>query len=1448
MIPRTLVAFTLLLACGVSTAEEFVFVPGVKEPTPEEIAAFRRISTRITAVRLNPLGLQRCSGALPVGPAAGSQDAVTYGLEIIGIPEAQSPLPVGGDLLAGAPHVDVVTASGEPVVGAFPGQVDNSLLNWFPPVRSQGGLGSCASFSTTYYQMTHMTAMARGWDAKNGGDAYRMSPKWAYNLVNGGSNSGSSMGAPISIQMNAGAATWDEFPYDGDFRAWCLNGNTWRNAVRRRIAATGTISGLDSDEGLDILKALLVNGYVLTFSTYVNSWVQATIPDDLSTADDDPWVGQFICSYQNGYNGSHGMTIVGYNDYIWCDLNGNSTVDDGEKGALKIANSWGTGDWNGGFRWISYDALKRVSSVPGGPTAGRAAAFTSAYWITARPSYTPQMIGVFTVNHPRRNQMGIRTGKSSTSDSDPETVKVVYHLNNNGGAYAFDGSSTPCDGAFAVDFTDLEPDQAAEMRYYLGMQDNAIGPEEGLIKSFELQDADGTVLAAYTGPEVAVADSTTEYVYIDYACPAPPVTVTVAAQDASASEAGPDSGTFRITLSGVTAVPLDVDFALAGSASQNVDYLLKSGTTSIAGTVTIPAGSDFADLSVEPIDDWKVEGAETVEIEISPGAGYAVGAPASAIVSIADDDTVQIVSDCDDDSTMTDYIYVPEGASSSFRIRLSAAPASDVTVKTMAMGSDMDVSVSSGGTLVFTSSDWASWQAVTLSSAEDADTFGGYSLVQCSAAGVETYRIQAVEIDNDSCNLLLDKYAVDVPEGGSAVYQVKCSMAPAADFTVEVKKESGDDDISVSGGASLSFGPADWNSWKTVTLSAAEDLDGYNGAAVIMATPSDSTVGWGRIVATEADNDVPGPGILLSQSEVSVMECMTSTFQVRLSGDPGGSIAVNVSRLSGDADIVVKEGAALDFDSANWCQWRTVTLEALQDPDALNGTAVIECLAPGIADARLTAKEMDRDAPRVVTDVWGIAVLEGGSAGFSVRLSRPPQDDVTLAVTHQGGDADISVSSGASLLFTPSDWDSWQPVTVSAAEDADTANGWANFVIEGDGVDNGWMSCNEIDNDVVNILVGTTNLAVAEGSSASLQVRLSADPGGNCTVDLAVSGDSDISVTSGPSLTFDSGDWQDWQTVTIAAAEDADSQNGFAQLTFSATGLNSVFVQLSETDNDILDIVVDASLVMVPEGGTAQLQVRLSGPPSESTGVRISLYSGDADVEVSSSDTLTFSSANWDSWQPVTFAAAEDPDSVDGWTYFQLFGFSGHGLNQLDVTAVELDNDGGNSPPVAYLSGSPTAGCAPLAVLFDAAGSSDDGSITLYEYDFDFDGVLFEPDDSGAALTATSHTYVSAGTYVAAVRVADNGFPALHDVDTVVVVVDPPDSAPPGIVVDAIVVEGTASDDSGTVSVTVGGAGVPVTAGAFSGEASLSGLPDTVIVQATDPALNTATIELAVDN
>ncbi|MDA0767256.1 MAG: sulfatase-like hydrolase/transferase [Verrucomicrobia bacterium] len=91
------------------------------------------------------------------------------------------------------------------------------------------------------------------------------------------------------------------------------------------------------------------------------------------------------------------------------------------------------------------------------------------------------------------------------------------------------------------------------------------------------------------------------------------------------------------------------------------------------------------------------------------------------------------------------------------------------------------------------------------------------------------------------------------------------------------------------------------------------------------------------------------------------------------------------------------------------------------------------------------------------------------------------------------------------------------------------------------------------------VQLSTDGIAVPEGGTATFQVRLSADPGGNITVNTNIfSGDTDLSTTSGGSLSFGSGNWSAWQTVTLTAAPDADSLNSGATFRVSSPQINAV--------------------------------------------------------------------------------------------------------------------------------------------------------------------------------------------------------------------------------------------------------------------------------------------------
>lgn len=105
--------------------------------------------------------------------------------------------------------------------------------------------------------------------------------------------------------------------------------------------------------------------------------------------------------------------------------------------------------------------------------------------------------------------------------------------------------------------------------------------------------------------------------------------------------------------------------------------------------------------------------------------------------------------------------------------------------------------------------------------------------------------------------------------------------------------------------------------------------------------------------------------------------------------------------------------------------------------------------------------------------------------------------------------------------------------------------------------------------------------------------------------------------------------------------------------------------------------VVQVDPVSTPEGGSATVSVKLSANPSGTvTASAIFQGSADPDLTVTSGSSLTFTTGDWNTWHPVTVAAAEDPDTTNGSRLLRLHKTSGSdAVPDKDVTANEADDD-----------------------------------------------------------------------------------------------------------------------------------------------------------------------------
>jgi len=446
----------LLMTLGLSSAlwaEERGL--GARPPTPEEAAY---VNARMTEVR-------------EVAPNALAQARV--------LAEAQR---------RGRSREWVTVRNGLPTVA------DNSPLQYFPPIRSQGSQGSCTAWSSTYYYNTYTQAMDEGYNVSGGDNDHICSPAFIYPLVNGGADNGAYTPLAMSRLNDVGACSWTLKPYSsGDFTSWPSEA-AWVNAMQNRTQASYSIHAT-SAAGLQALKQHLANGNlaVTSFTVY------ATFYDDYPADNTGINNGVYYCA-DGSLEGGHAVTLIGYDDNkSYLDHRDAQT----HYGAFLLANSWGsgwgvvnsTGSGSKGYFWVAYDMFLTSTFGP------------DAYYNSDRDNYRPRLYVAVGVNHLPRDQVRVRAGLTASP-----LWTSYYAVNLDGGSDLAVADAN----RIAVDMTDgcsligTDPAQAfAQLRV------DAHATTSGTITSadfYEDLDGDGTYWStSSTDPTVTVGPGAIGY-------------------------------------------------------------------------------------------------------------------------------------------------------------------------------------------------------------------------------------------------------------------------------------------------------------------------------------------------------------------------------------------------------------------------------------------------------------------------------------------------------------------------------------------------------------------------------------------------------------------------------------------------------------------------------------------------------------------------------------------------------------------------------------------------------------------------------------------------------------------------------------------------------------------------------------------------------------------------
>ena len=370
---------------------------------------------------------------------------------------------------------NLLAETGSAGVATLPESVDNSSNEngkYFPEIDNQGDVGSCTAWANGYYQFTYTMnkSLNRVTTPEN-----TFNPMWIYTKINYGIDKGSVFSNAYDFLSHQGALQMQTMPLykngiaDKDYLTWHASKEYWEKASDYRLKSFNTLA-LDTE----LIKTALANGEILTFSSYIGSWNFRRMPVNTQFPENMKYHNDFIAIYQNGKKGAHRMTIVGYNDNIWTDVNCNNYVDDGEMGAFKIANSWGK-EWydsndstkisTDGFTWVAYDAINSTSFVENGYNqSDRLGIFDYVSRITVDDEDSDSDINlVYTANTSDREQFIIKVEATNGIDTYTGTISPYADTSKpqegpTFGNWSFSGTTEASDGTMTYPLDNVVPD------------------------------------------------------------------------------------------------------------------------------------------------------------------------------------------------------------------------------------------------------------------------------------------------------------------------------------------------------------------------------------------------------------------------------------------------------------------------------------------------------------------------------------------------------------------------------------------------------------------------------------------------------------------------------------------------------------------------------------------------------------------------------------------------------------------------------------------------------------------------------------------------------------------------------------------------------------------------------------------------------------------------------
>ena len=417
-------------------------------------------------------------------------------------------------------------------------------------------------------------------------------------------------------------------------------------------------------------------------------------------------------------------------------------------------------------------------------------------------------------------------------------------------------------------------------------------------------------------------------------------------------------------------------------------------------TATIPAGQASVVFNAPILDDNKFEDSETFGIVIAASSSYLRGLVRSAVVTILDDDEVEIGFEqpefwvLEDSGTFDVNLTLNQQTEQQINLTLAfegtATDGSDYTAPSTS------VTIPSGNT----SGTHTISIPITADNAQEADEtivvrIASSETPRATAARRDRTTLYIADQDHASAGLVVPS-TVAVREGGEGTYWLRLATQPTGTVTVTVMSQSTStltvdaDDSSGGDQNSVQFTTSNWYVGRKITVRGVHDADLTDDSVSLSHSASGADYGFASdsVPVTVDDEDVT----LSIAGGTAVTEGTAAEFTVTASPAPDRDLFVLVT---------ITDATGADFVAANVQGDRTRTLPAGQTSATFTVATVgdlnVEPSGPITIALRASASYR----------------IDSSAASAQVQVNDDDAQAVTVAMSASDGNADGNAVEGA---------------------------------------------------------------------------------------------------------------------------------------------------------------------------------------------------------------------------------------------------------------------------------------------------------------------------------------------------------------------------------------------------------------------------------------------------